>query len=139
MGLKMRFFEAAKQATEGATYTGNNAKIGGVAVYKGHIIAKGANSDKTTPTMDAVNRFRYKNSSGRYLPPKSHCEDQIWRKIRWLDIDFSQVEIYLYRELKNGTLAMSRPCRSCIELLKAAGISKIYYTTNDGYVFEKFK
>jgi tRNA(Arg) A34 adenosine deaminase TadA len=59
------------------------------------------------------------------------------KKIRWLDIDFGQVEVYTYRELKNGSLSLSRPCESCLAFMKQLGIKRIYYTTPDGYAEER--
>lgn len=32
---------------------------------------------------------------------------------------------------------MARPCPSCMAAIKDIGISHIYYTTNDGYAYEK--
>ena len=31
---------------------------------------------------------------------------------------------------------MSRPCPSCMAAIKDMGIKHIYYTTNDGFVYE---
>ena len=60
------------------------------------------------------------------------------RKIKYLDVDFSDVTVYIYRELKDGTLAMSYPCRSCRKLLRDLGIRTVCYTTPAGFVEEKF-
>jgi deoxycytidylate deaminase len=54
-----------------------------------------------------------------------------------LDIDFSKVELYVYRELRNGKMAMSRPCEACMAVIKKMGIKKIHYTTPDGFATEK--
>lgn len=42
--------------------------------------------------------------------------------------DLKGGSIYVYREYKTGKPAMSRPCRLCMEVLKEAGIKKVYYT-----------
>ena len=52
-------------------------------------------------------------------------------------IDLSNAAIYVYRVHKNGTLAMSRPCPSCMQLIKDVGIKRVFYTTENGYVYEK--
>lgn len=57
-------------------------------------------------------------------------------KIRSLDINFSEVEIYVYRELKSGKRAKARPCAACMRALKDLGLRKIFYTTDDGYCKE---
>lgn len=57
-------------------------------------------------------------------------------KIRNLDINFSEVEIYVYRALKSGKRAKARPCAACMCALKDLGLRKIFYTTDDGYCEE---
>ena len=42
----------------------------------------------------------------------------------------------MYREHKDGTLAMARPCSRCLAVIKSLGIRKIKYTTEDGYASE---
>ena len=54
------------------------------------------------------------------------------------DINWSNVSIYTYRELKDGTIACSRPCPACMALIKKLGIKTIYYTDECGnFVKEK--
>ena len=127
-------FKAARKASKNADYTGaNSVQIGCVAVYKGTILAKGCNSDRTHPMQERYNRFRYKNVGNRYLPAKSHSELRTVEKLKFLDLDFSKVHIYVYREFKNGKLGPSKPCPSCMEYLKNMGIKHIHYTDVDGY------
>lgn len=57
-------------------------------------------------------------------------------KIMHLDIDFSKVKLYVYRQDLKGNLAMCRPCCACMKAIKDLGIKNIYYTTNDGYIHE---
>ena len=71
-------------------------------------------------------------------PPRAHAEIQLYRKIRYLDIDFSKVTVYIYRELRDGTMALSAPCKSCRVALHDLGIKNICYTTFDGFIEEKF-
>lgn len=71
-------------------------------------------------------------------PPRAHCETNLYRKIRYLDIDFSDVVIYIYREHRDGTLAMSAPCKSCERLLHDMGIRTVCYTVEGGYLETKF-
>jgi hypothetical protein len=53
------------------------------------------------------------------LPAKCHAETAVISKIKNLDIDFSKVHVYLYREFKNGELGPSKPCPSCMAYLKS--------------------
>ena len=139
--MKERYFKFAREASMRATYTGSHRfspMIGAVAIYKGSIVASGWNSNKTSPLQAQYNIYRFTENT----PNKIHAEIALIQKLRWKfgdSIDWTKVHIYLYREYKNGMLAPSRPCDSCMALLRELGIKKIYYTTDDGYVEEKFK
>ena len=131
-------FNAAKAASKNADYTGGNqTKVGCVIVYKGAILAKGYNSDKTHPWQDKYNCYRFTNTSNNYLPSKRHAEINAITKIKYLDINFSEVHLYIYRSLKNGHSAMARPCPACMNAIRNMGIKKIHYTTYDGTAFEQ--
>lgn len=133
-------FQAAREAARNADYSGANAvQIGCVAAYKGTILAKGCNSDKTHPVQKQYNVLRYKDIGNNYLPEKIHAETDVIRRIKDLDIDKSKVHLYIYREFKNGNLAPSRCCPSCIAMLRASGIKHIHYTTQDGFAHEILK
>lgn len=139
--MKERYFKFAREASMHATYTGSHRfspMIGGVAEYKGSIIASAWNTNKTSPLQAKYNVYRFNADT----PNKMHCETSLIQKIRWKfgdSIDWNKVHIYLYREYKNGKLAPSRCCSSCMAMLRELGIKKIYYTTENGYVEEKFK
>lgn len=45
--------------------------------------------------------------------------------------DLSGATIYVYRERKDGTIGISRPCNRCYNFIKEKGIKKIYYTINE--------
>lgn len=130
-------FKLAKECSFQADYSGCcNAKIGCIITYHGSVIAKGCNSDKTHTKQAYFNRMRYKDSGNHYLPAKLHAEMVCLQKVQYLDIDFSKVHIYTYRELKNGKMAMSRPCRACMEAIKQMHIKHIHYSTEDGFARE---
>lgn len=132
-------FRAAKEVASRADYSGSNAvKIGCVAVYKGTILAKGCNSDRTHPAQNHYNMYRYKDVGTKYLPAKAHAELTCLWKLRHLEIDFSKLRLYIYREYKNGQLAMARPCPACLAMIRKMHISNVFYTTNEGYCEEKF-
>lgn len=135
--MNKHFFDLARIESYKATYSGYSAvKIGCVAVYKNGVIAKGYNSNKTSTTQYLYNKYRYNTNGKKYFPSLNHAETEVYRKIRYLDIDFSKVNIYLYRETKNKKVAMSRPCLSCFKMLQNLGIKNIYYTTNLGFAHE---
>ena len=137
--MKMRFFREAKKESFLSDYDGQH--LGAVAVYGDKIIlAKAHNSNKTNTTQYFYNRYRIEQKSNiMSKPPRSHAECNLYRKIRFLDIDFSRVSVYIYRELKNGELGIARCCPACMAALKSLGVKKICYTTDDGYAEERIK
>ena len=137
--MKMRFFKEAKKESLLSDYNGQH--LGAVAVYGDKVIlAKAHNSNKTNTTQYFYNRYRIEQKSNiMSKPARSHAEVNLWRRIRFLDIDFSRVSVYIYRELKNGKLGMARCCPACMEALKSLGIKKICYTTDVGYAEERIE
>lgn len=47
--------------------------------------------------------------------------------------DFSKCGAYTYREHKDGTLALSKPCTYCQAALAEIGIEKAFFTSDEGY------
>lgn len=135
------FFKVAREVSQRADYSGSSQiKIGTVIVYNGSILAKGWNSDKTHTKQAYFNRFRhFHQDKHNYLPSKVHSEIAALNKIKYLDIDFSKVHVYVYREFKNGEHAMARPCPACMKAIKELGIKTVHYTTNYGEATEKIK
>ena len=139
--MNKRYFKFAREAAQWADYQGTRSApaIGAIAIYKGSFVAEAWNTNKTSPLQARYNVYRFRDSE---TPDKAHAESNLIQRLRWKfgdNIKWDKVEIYLYREYKDGSLAPSRPCPSCMALLKDYGIKKIYYTTEDGYVEEKFR
>ena len=133
-------FKLARKVSFSADYTGcAHAKVGCIVVYKGTILAKGFNSDRTHTMQAYYNKWRYKEEDNNYLPAKIHAEIRALQKIQYLDIDFSKVHVFVYRETKQGKIAMARPCSSCMAALRQMGIKKIHYTTDQGYAYEQLQ
>lgn len=108
--------------------------IGCVAVYKGVIIALGCNCNKTHPTQKFYNRHRIQSDT---LLPKLHAEINCLNQLRYMDIDFSKVKLYIYRARTDREYSMARPCPSCMAAIKDLGIRNIYYTTDNGLAKER--
>lgn len=139
--MKERYFKFAREAAKLADYHGTRSApaIGACAIYKGSIVAEAWNTNKTSPLQARYNVYRYAPAD---TPCKAHAEASLIQKLRWkfgAEIDWSRVHIYIYREYKDGTLAPSRPCPSCMALLRDIGIKKVMYTTEDGFAEEKIK
>ena len=140
--MKERYFDFARTASTVADYTGSHnfaPAIGAIAVYKGSIIAAACNSNKTSPLQAKYNVYRFRDTT---TLDKVHAEASLIQKIRWRfgdSLDWSKVEIYLYREYKNGNLAPSAPCPSCERMLRDLGIKKVHCTTENGFITIKYK
>lgn len=126
------YFNKARNAAKLSNF--HRYHIGCVIVYKKQIISVGFNSTKTHPIQKIYNKERFNCDS---TPHSLHAEITalIFIKDR-KDIKWNDIDIYTYRENNQGDLRMSRPYKSCMRLLKNLGISRIHYTTNDGYEME---
>lgn len=57
-----------------------------------------------------------------------HAEVRLAKKL-----DVGSV-VFVARVLANGSLAMAKPCAECEIVLRAKGVSKVYYTTSSGTI-----
>ena len=128
----LAYFAAAKAVSELSDH--KHYKIGAVVVMNHRIISSASNSNsKTHPLQKKYNKYRF-TDDGEH---KQHAELAALVPLIRDGIDLSNAAIYVYRVHKNGTLAMSRPCPSCMQLIKDVGIKRIFYTTENGYAYEK--
>lgn len=114
--------------------------VGCVAVYHGQVIAIGYNSNKTHPSQKYYNRFRYiEGIVTKPLLPKLHAEIDCINQLRHQEVNFSKVKLYIYRIRSDQPYGNARPCLSCMAAIRDTGIRDIYYTTDDGFVYERIK
>ena len=130
--IDYRYFDKARQIANISDY--NKIHIGCVAVYQGQVIGLGCNTNKTHPAQKFYNRYREPSDT---MLPKLHAEISCINQIKHLDINFSKVKLYIYRIRKDQPFGLSRPCPSCMAAIKDLGIRDVYYTTNDGYSYER--
>lgn len=127
------YFSAAKAVSE---LSDHKHKIGATVVLKHRIVSSACNSDcKTHPLQKRYNRIRFVEDT----PHKCHAELLALLPLIKDGVDLSNASIFTYRQHRNGILACARPCKSCMELIKDCGITKIFYTTEDGYAREDLK
>jgi len=126
------YFKAAKSMSELSDFKQHH--IGAVAVSGHKIISSGYNSYKTNPTQKRLNVHRFNADTPATLHAELSC---LLPLINRRDIDFSDVSIYVYREYKNGDLALAKPCASCMALLRSLKIRHIYYTGDGSYINEE--
>lgn len=129
-----KFFNKARQVALASDY--RKVHIGCVAVYQGNIIGVGCNCNKTHPTQKFYNRYRTQSDT---LLPKLHAELNCINSIRYLNVNFSKVKLYVYRIRKDQPYGLARPCPSCMAAIKDFGIQDVYYTTNDGHAYERLE
>ena len=126
-----KFFEITRMISKTSVYP--RIKIGCIIVLKRHIIAVGVNSRKSHPIQKYYNRFRFNPDDATVH--SLHAETSALISIP-KDMDISGATLYTYRELRTGQIAKSRPCPSCIEMIKDYGIKRICYTTENGFCEE---
>jgi deoxycytidylate deaminase len=133
----MNYFDKARDVSLLSDF--KQIHIGCIAIYKKHIIGTGFNTNKTNPLQLYYNKYRKNFDECSNYQPKLHAEMSCILNIRSLDIDFSKVVLFIYREDKNGHIALSKPCQACTKAIKDLGIKEINYTTYDGYAKEILK
>ena len=90
-------------------------------IEAGKIIV-GSNSNKTHPLAHLHRGNRI------------HAELDVLRHIE----NGSKGTLYIFREKMDGSLGLALPCRECQILLRNKNIRRIVYTTDTGYISEKF-
>lgn len=127
------YFRAAKAVSELSDYPIHQI---GCVVVKGHrIVSSGHNhKHKCNPLQAKLDTEKY----GVACPGKLHAEIMALLPLIRDKVDLKGASIYIYRQHKNGTLAMARPCSICEKVIKELGIKKIFYTIENGYSVEKW-
>jgi deoxycytidylate deaminase len=130
----IRYFEMAKEISKFSDFDIHH--LGCVVVYKSYILSVGFNTNRTHPIQMYYNKYRNFNNPDN-VKHKLHAEIAALSKIRYLDIDWSKVEVYIYRENKNGKPALAYPCVGCKNYIRDLGIKHVYHTGNDSYCYER--
>lgn len=114
--MKMKFFDLARRVSKNSNH--HQHKIGVAIVNKNSVISLGFNKLQTHP---------------RSKHPYKSLHAEVHSLIGLAYNELKGCHAYVYRERKDGTPALSKPCPSCHMALKEAGIKKIYYSTNGGF------
>lgn len=111
------FFRLARNVSKHSTH--HKHHLGAVLVSSGNVISVGFNKGKSDSKgwvcgihaeMSAI------HSSSRD--------------------DLKGAVMFVYRERKDGSLGMARPCQKCMEVLREKKIKRVYYTTSEYPYFE---
>lgn len=133
---ELYFFNKAKEISKLSDF--KSIHIGSCAVYKNNIISIGYNTYKSHPIQKKYDRYRILYTNKGVEPKHTlHAEISCLNNIKDLNIKWSKIHLYVYRDDLNGNKANCRPCPSCMTFIKKLGIKTIYYTTNEGYVKEE--
>lgn len=128
---RLAFFNAARAVSKLSDFP--RVAVGSVAVYKHRIVSSGTNSRKTDTLQKKYNRYRFLEDTPHCIHAEVACLKPL---IGNNDIDFKNIDLYVYRESKKGNPLLARPCESCMALIKKLGIRNIYFSNNDGYSYE---
>jgi deoxycytidylate deaminase len=107
---------ASKQANKA---TGVKHRLGAVIVKGGRVLSTG------------YNEIRF----SRYLRYTTvHAEESAIIKLLSKNAmgSLSGSDLYVSRTTPAGNSGLARPCDRCMELIKAVGIRRIHYTTDNG-------
>lgn len=126
-------FAVAKSVAETSDF--NGAHIGCVVSIGRNILSVASNSEKTHTLQKVYNRFR--DFDAEVYPSKVHAEVHALSWLIGKELDWSKVVVYIYREWKNGTPALSKPCISCYHLMKDLGIKQVCYINEQGKFVKK--
>lgn len=117
-----RLFEIAKQLSRKSSY---KYRVGAVVVRSGKPIGFGFNKPQKTHPKSS-NEFR-----------TIHAE--LDAMIGLSREEISGADLYIFREHKDGHIALARPCDHCLALIREYGIRRIYYTIDNGFELEAIK
>ena len=131
---KAKGYELAKYASLNSDFY--KCHTGAVAIYRNKVLAIGWNSEKLSP-MQARYNTKTRGFDGHKFRSTIHAEMMVVTKIKYLDIDFSQVRIFVWRG--QDVPELSKPCKACEQALRDLGIRKVFYTGNNSYISETYK
>lgn len=124
------YFRSAKMISLSSDYP--RIHIGCVVVSKHNIVSTGCNSRTRTHKLQSeLNRKRFSSDSLGMMHAEVAALLPLINKT-----DLTNATLYIYRESCNGELAMCRPCKGCMSLIRELGIKKIFYTTDSGFAEE---
>ena len=98
---------------------------------KRNIIGPFLNGPSTNPKIDACSMHAERNCMRKVIG--IHTKFNPYRKLPITDKK-TNYEIIVVRFDRTGKVKSARPCRDCLSAMKAYGIKKVHYTTDDGNI-----
>jgi deoxycytidylate deaminase len=117
------------------------ARHGAVIAIGNEVISASSNiQNKSHPIQKHYNAYRLRYNIDNF---RHALHAEISALIRAKKIVrpemLSKMRVYVYRVMNDGRMGMSRPCCACLAMIKDLGIKHIYYTTEDGLVYENLR
>lgn len=132
-----KYFKLARNASKFSDYP--RIKIGAVVVCKNKVVSVGWNTTQSHPLQKYYNKYRNVDGREYDVELQSNGLHAEMMAIRHLNGDLSKCSIFVYREYKDGSTGLCKPCQACLCALKDVGIKNIYYTTENGYNYERIE
>lgn len=117
--MKPKFMKLARHASFFSDHYQH--KIGVALVQGNRVIGLGCNKLKTHPKSNT---------------PFSSTHAELSAILRSDRSDLPGSTAYIYRERKDGSPGLAKPCKYCTELLKTSGVKHVVFTTDTGYIEE---
>lgn len=111
-----KYFSLARKLSKKSDHPQH--KLGCILVNGNKIIGLGFNKIRT---------------HSRSTNPWKTCHAEVASVVNAEEEDLFGATAYVYRETRNGSLGLSKPCIYCESLLRSVGIKKVYYTIINGY------
>ena len=126
MEPKKRYKDFFLKSKEVSHLSDHRCKIGASVIHKNKIISSACNQ-----------RFIWDSLTRLYNPFSSiHAETSAILKVKNKKI-LKECVMFIYRERKDGSLGMCRPCKTCQRIMKSFGLLKVHYTSPEGYHYEE--
>jgi deoxycytidylate deaminase len=109
------YFSKAREISKLSDF--RRSKHGSVIVHNKNIISMAHNRGKVF--VEFTKRFQSEQSL--------HSELAAILKVKNKKV-LKDSSLFVYRELKNGTPSISRPCDTCMRIIKSFGITHVYYS-----------
>lgn len=119
-----RVFNAALAVAISSEGTGkrNSYRLGAVLFDRiGKIVAAKTNSKKTHPTLSRYTDYPYLHAESACVI--GHGMDNC-----------GGLSLMVVRVLRDGTIALSKPCDVCQAVMARSGLEDVYYTTDGGQI-----
>lgn len=129
------YFELARNACYYSDC--KRTRLGCIAIYKNKILSVGWNQEKTAPMQKELNKMRDFDPNASDVKNTLHAEVNCLMKIKDMDVDWGKVNLFVYRIKKDDKSGMARPCNGCMSLIRSLGIRNIFYSTDNGWAYER--